>query len=296
MPLFKESLSADPFLSLKARYVLIVVAIAWYVQPGMGLVAQAFNLQEREWYWWSIAYHYYAHALWLAFLVGAFYFANVDVRKFFGELPHREHLAQVLWVDAFLFCFAAVLITLLFVPVSYVLPDFASWWLAWFMEPTVFFDQARGFPVAANVAGFVSVVILAPVLEEVVFRGYLLQRLWRKLGLAKAVLLSSALFGALHPDTLGAAVFGAGMCYLYLRSRSLYVPILAHALYNLTCWLWEFVGLMVDGTEYYRYTVEEFQADAWMSVIWAALAFGIAYLYVRKCYYRGGVWRASATD
>ena len=283
----------DPFLSLKARYVLIAVAIAWYLQPGVNLVANAFNLQEREWYWSSIAYHYYAHALWLVFLIGAFYFAKVDIQKFFGGLPRREHLTQLLWVDAFLFCLAAVLVTLIFVPVSYVSPDFASWWLAWFTTPIVFFDQAQGFPVAANIASFVSLVILAPLLEEVVFRGYLLQRLWRKLGLVNAVLLSSALFGAIHQDTLGAAIFGAGMCYLYLQTRSLYVPILAHALYNLTCWLWEFVGLMVEGMEYYRYTVEDFQADAWMSGIWALLAFGIAYVYIRKGYYRGDAWRSS---
>ena len=290
----KEPLSTDPFLSLKTRYVLIAIAIAWYIQPGMNLVADAFSLQEREWYWWSVAFHYYAHALWLAFLIGAVYFAKVDVREFFGGWPRREHLTQLLWVDAFLFCLGAVLITLIFVPVSYVSPDFASWWLTWFAAPIVFFDPAHGFPVAANIANFVSLVILAPLLEEVVFRGYLLQRLWRKLGLAKAVLLSSALFGAIHPDTLGAAVFGAGMCYLYLRTRSLYVPILAHALYNLTCWLWELIGLMVYGIEYHRYTVEDFQADAWMSGIWAALAVGLAYFYARNGYRRVGAFNDDA--
>ena len=48
----------------------------------------------------------------------------------------------------------------------------------------------------------------------------------------RGIVFSSLAFGVLHFDLLGAFIFGYAMCVLYLQTKTLYVPILAHALNN----------------------------------------------------------------
>ncbi|HLM68626.1 MAG TPA: CPBP family intramembrane glutamic endopeptidase [Longimicrobium sp.] len=74
--------------------------------------------------------------------------------------------------------------------------------------------------------------VTAAVVEELLFRGVLLTRWEQRWGAWRAALASSLAFGLLHLDPVGAFVFGMAMCCLYLRTRSLLVPMLAHGLNN----------------------------------------------------------------
>lgn len=85
----------------------------------------------------------------------------------------------------------------------------------------------------------VTVVVLAPVVEEVVFRGLLFQVLRRRTGLWPGVLVSSLTFAIVHlelidrPLSLGALfVLGAWLAWALHRTGSLVVPVTAHALFN----------------------------------------------------------------
>ena len=73
----------------------------------------------------------------------------------------------------------------------------------------------------------------APVVEELFFRGILFSRWFTKWGFTRSLLLSSFLFGILHTDIVGAFVFGCAMCVVYMKTRTLWVPIAVHAIYNL---------------------------------------------------------------
>ena len=81
----------------------------------------------------------------------------------------------------------------------------------------------------------VAIVVVAPVAEEVFFRGFVLGGLVAALGDLRAALVSSALFAAMHVS-VGAFVplFAAGMllAWLYLRTRSIWPPIAAHSTQN----------------------------------------------------------------
>ena len=75
--------------------------------------------------------------------------------------------------------------------------------------------------------------LLAPIAEELVFRGVFFRKWRRTLGPVKGLLLSSALFGVIHGGTmLPVAVAGLSFALLYTRTRSLWAPILAHILNN----------------------------------------------------------------
>ncbi|WP_341960004.1 CPBP family intramembrane metalloprotease [Planococcus maritimus] len=77
-----------------------------------------------------------------------------------------------------------------------------------------------------------TLVILAPIVEEFVFRGVFLTRFMAKTSMWGGILISSLLFGVLHLDFIGAFLFGIIASLLYLRTGNLLLPILFHMLNN----------------------------------------------------------------
>ena len=76
--------------------------------------------------------------------------------------------------------------------------------------------------------------LIAPIAEEIIFRGYLLNRLSFKLGVKKAIIISSIIFGILHlQSALGATIMGISMCILYIKTKSLIVPTIVHMVANI---------------------------------------------------------------
>jgi membrane protease YdiL (CAAX protease family) len=85
-----------------------------------------------------------------------------------------------------------------------------------------------------------AVVIMAPLAEEIFFRGFVFGGLIRPLGVTGAMVTSGVLFGVFHitsVDTLGVvlpfSVIGALFAWLYYRSGSLWPNIGAHFLFNI---------------------------------------------------------------
>ena len=80
------------------------------------------------------------------------------------------------------------------------------------------------------------IVIWVPFAEEVFFRGFLLAALVAPLGPVRAALLSSAVFAVGHlmlSAMIPFFVTGLLLAWLYLRTRSVWPPITAHAAQNL---------------------------------------------------------------
>ncbi len=87
----------------------------------------------------------------------------------------------------------------------------------------------------------ILLVVVAPVVEEIVYRGVLLSRLRRSMGPWPSILASAALFAAVHladPAALfavpGLFVIGAVLGWLAMRSGDIGLPIAVHAGVNLT--------------------------------------------------------------
>jgi membrane protease YdiL (CAAX protease family) len=81
----------------------------------------------------------------------------------------------------------------------------------------------------------VALIVVAPLTEELLFRGLILRGLIAERGEWAAVLYSSLFFGLLHlnPWQLPSAfVLGIVLGWLFIRSRSLLPCILLHALFN----------------------------------------------------------------
>ena len=111
--------------------------------------------------------------------------------------------------------------------------------------------------------------VLAPLSEELVFRGILLNLWRRRWGTARAVLFSAIAFGAIHLQNAPyATLAGVFFALVYLKYRSLWPGTLLHSLYNLVG------GPFVLG----RITLEKHTAsmasvDAWLPELALTLAF-----------------------
>ena len=105
-------------------------------------------------------------------------------------------------------------------------------WVVDFDQKQLMLDQIFRGQAWAMVA---TVVIAAPLGEELFFRGFALPSLSRNLGVALAAVISAALFSALHLDRIGAlGLWEIGLLLAFLRiwSGSLWPAILAHAVNN----------------------------------------------------------------
>lgn len=98
-------------------------------------------------------------------------------------------------------------------------------------------NTALFYDTHALLSEILSSVILAPICEEIIFRGLLLTALANKLGTKAAVILSSAIFSLIHyydfVNTIDVFIFGIIMAITFLKTRSLVPCIIAHALFNL---------------------------------------------------------------
>jgi membrane protease YdiL (CAAX protease family) len=86
----------------------------------------------------------------------------------------------------------------------------------------------------------ISLVILPPVIEETVFRGFIFPALAKRTGLIIGAILSSALFGLAHWQaniSVYTFVLGLLLCFTYVRTRSLIPGILLHMANNALAFL-----------------------------------------------------------
>jgi uncharacterized protein len=94
---------------------------------------------------------------------------------------------------------------------------------------------ARAGSASVRIALSLTAVIIAPMAEEFIFRGWLYPVLKRFTTGPFAALATALLFGAVHVNFAGLiplTFFGLLLCWLYERSGSLLTPMLAHSLFN----------------------------------------------------------------
>ncbi len=89
---------------------------------------------------------------------------------------------------------------------------------------------------------FVQGVVLAPIVEEFVFRGVLFQTLWQRTGRVwLSAFVSGFLFAVIHPQFLAGLIpltaIGTVLALLFAYTRSLVPSILLHAVNNLVAML-----------------------------------------------------------
>ena len=114
--------------------------------------------------------------------------------------------------------------------------------------PDFFFNGASyyaigmdsGFGILAYVLDFILAVVIAPISEELLYRGVLFNRLKIRKGVYWGLLISSVIFGIGHyygedpfMHVISAMIFGMLMCALYLKTDNIMICMAVHFLSNL---------------------------------------------------------------
>lgn len=126
----------------------------------------------------------------------------------------KEYLYSLLFLGAHLFIFANTLgILIEKIEVS-----------EWVVEA---FDEMLIDPAIA----FISICIIAPIFEEIIYRGIILEQLHKRYGATKAIIISALIFGLIHANIhqgVNAFFIGLILGYIYIKTKSLLLCMFWH--------------------------------------------------------------------
>ncbi len=132
----------------------------------------------------------------------------------------------------------------------------------------------------------IAVLIFAPIMEELFFRGIIFQKLAVQKSTVKALIWSAIIFALIHfrTDLISLFTFGVTLGILYLRTKQIIVPIFCHFIYNLIVTIqliyWYFFS-NVDHSQ--TITLVEFRQEFIDNVHWYILLVTVSFPYI--CYY-----------
>lgn len=121
------------------------------------------------------------------------------------------------------------------VPAQLLLDTLLQGLLVWFFPLSQWEEAAFKEMASGSFAMTVCVCLLAPVLEEMLFRGIILRSFLQQYSKWTAIVGSATLFGFFHLNLyqyVGALITGLFLGWLYERTRSLLPCIALHAAYN----------------------------------------------------------------
>lgn len=118
---------------------------------------------------------------------------------------------------------------------------------------SLWFPASEGSSVGRGVAAWASVMIAAPILEEIIFRGLVYETLRKRWSFVVSAAFSSVFFGVIHGSISAAVVAmvaGFIFCMLYERTSSIFATIIVHAINNLLAFSMICYGL--DNVSFYE--------------------------------------------
>ncbi len=114
------------------------------------------------------------------------------------------------------------------------------------IEPVMQYLPDIKAPSGRGVYMLLALLVVAPIFEELLCRGVVLEAIRRKHGGFLACLLSSLIFGVMHLEpqsVLNAFMIGMLLGYLYIRTNSIFAPICIHFFNNVIAYLFLVFGL-----------------------------------------------------
>ena len=203
---------------------------------------------------------------------------EITVSSILGDDPSNGEAFHFVLLGIPLIGVALAGLYVVYLPLSWVKPE----WVTTLLNVPPRFQSGRFLDHLLTIAVHIlTLVVIVPIVEEILFRGFLLNRWWQKYGLEKAIIASSVAFGIMHVEFIGGTIFGLVLSRLYVKTRSLIGPILVHMSNNAIVILFGVADALMTGKSS-DFNLAEFQGGWWMAPI--GLAIGLPWLrwfYVR---------------
>ncbi|GFZ34210.1 hypothetical protein CSC2_47360 [Clostridium zeae] len=90
------------------------------------------------------------------------------------------------------------------------------------------------------IIGLITAIIIAPIQEEFVNRGIILNGLAKKYSSKVALIVSSLIFAAMHmniPQGINAFLLGLILGYIYLKTKSIFLSMMCHSINNMLAFM-----------------------------------------------------------
>jgi uncharacterized protein len=190
--------------------------------------------------------------------------SNISVDWIIGDRPKQIRWLKLTGLTVAATAFSVGSATVIFSLIYIYFPDFVK-----NLIESSSLNASQSSSVVTHVWNFLAMVVVAPIAEEFLFRGIILNRWRERWGAARGLLASALFFGCLHPHPIGLSMFGLIMGLLYLRDRSLWTPIFCHAINNLIA----FTSIVASGANLDR---SDLGADLLPNIIGGTLISAIA--------------------
>ncbi|WP_459500681.1 CPBP family intramembrane glutamic endopeptidase [Bacillus sp. C1] len=210
-------MSVNPFCSMRARYFLIIFTSLNFIGYfSKRLLESAFHISISSFTSFIVLYVFPSVWLWYQCKRHCVPFSLFINRK------EQFNFLQVLMITVMLCLFSYGYLVVYMYSFAWITPNFI---INILREPIM--GSVDGY-----IYQFITLVLVTPIICEFIFRGFLFQRFAAKWGTAKGVIIVALLFGCFHIDFLGAVVFSIVLSIVYIRTKSLLMPISIHILNN----------------------------------------------------------------
>lgn len=171
------------------------------------------------------------------FLIGALLFVwalrgtkglDRNIESVFEE-HNRKEILYVFAINLLFACLFSFLISSLDMLISFSDPT----WIPMGDIETVEMDAG------VIILDAIGAIIFAPIMEELIFRGVIFNRLKIRIGIIPAMIISSFIFAIGHEfgGITSAFLFGICMCLLYLKTDNILIPMCVHFINNVVATL-----------------------------------------------------------
>ncbi|MBT8219052.1 MAG: CPBP family intramembrane metalloprotease [Bacteroidia bacterium] len=139
--------------------------------------------------------------------------------------------------------------------------------------PDSFLDELNRMVGDFGIFSFLTIVIAAPILEELIFRGIILDGFLKNYSPTKAIIYSSLMFGLIHMNPwqfINATLIGVFLAWLYYRTRSIWPCIFLHMANN---------GLIFFAAKFVGVEAQEIEEPS-IIMLFVSVIFGIGMLFL----------------
>ena len=197
---------------------------------------------------------------------------NQSWQRFLGEVPHPIPWLKLLVITVTMIFVASTAVYWTFVLIDYLFSDATNaLWTAQSSKP-------HGMGLGTL---FILAVVVAPITEEIIFRGIIFRRWAHKWGAVKGALFSSLLFGCLHfTSCVSTFLIGLVLCTLAVKTKNIVIPIIVHTFNNLFAMI---PLILADNSEQSESSFDDIlQEDLGIILFMSVIAVGLIAFYLPK--------------
>lgn len=269
----------NPFTSLKFRDLVLRFIVLSFLNGFVLLFLErgsGFKLNQQD---SVIIIYIFLFVLLCLWTLKDFERLKAKLKYVVGDFPKNYNWLRLMWLVPLTIIFSLSAFFVLFYLVSLAAPSFVEQLLREVANtPSV--ESSNSF--GSNLLVSIAVCIVAPITEEFICRGIILQRWATKWGIHAGLLSSSLLFGFLHPQNpIGLTLAGMIWGVLYIKTRSLIVPIAFHAFNNILAVLPQLLPRNSSSSTS-TLTLESLQSSWWIGVVMMAISLPLLLRFILK--------------